>query len=409
MWTGGEFPLDALYANSIELFDSLIVPQGLFEQAQNDSSDLTFNWVDNKDLLNQTVYTYWVTSVDMSGNEGDARFIELQTGDDTPPNPPANIIQRIQDDQLILEWDPSLAQDVEWYKIYKGLDSTSVSLYDSINVDTRTYMDTIDDFSIQVFYRISAVDSAISNPIYSYDPALEGELSKSTLGYNIDLTGPSKPIIESVYSANSIVQIDWATVLDPDLEYYNIYRGSHPDTVEIIDNTPALDSFYSDSTVKNGILYYYFISGVDTSSNEGELSDLVIGTPFNVPPSVAAYDDIYIHNQESDQFGLSFTFQGFDNDGEIDSTLWIVDNELYSIDKVPSIDIKQGSTHITLVAIDNDGGRDSSSFSVYMDAGFIDLGANLVPTTGLSLFGNNFSFQPDGRGNLSLMTPGRIK
>ena len=82
LWTG-KFPLDALYANSIELSDSLIVPQGLFEQAQNDSSDLTFNWVDNKDLLNQTVYTYWVTSVDMSGNEGDARFIELQTGDDT--------------------------------------------------------------------------------------------------------------------------------------------------------------------------------------------------------------------------------------------------------------------------------------------------------------------------------------
>jgi hypothetical protein len=142
------------------------------------------------------------------------------------------------------------------------------------------------------------VDSAISNPIYSFDPALEGELSKSTLGYNIDLTGPSKPIIESVYSANSLVQIDWATVLDPDLDYYNIYRGSHPDTVEIIDNTDALDSFYSDSTVKNGILYYYFISGVDTSSNEGELSDVVIGTPFNIPPSVATYDDIYIHDQE---------------------------------------------------------------------------------------------------------------
>ena len=405
LWTGGEFPLDALYANSIELFDSLIVPQGLFEQAQNDSSDLIFNWVDNKDLLNQTVYTYWVTSVDLAGNEGDARFIVIQTGDDTPPNPPINIIQTIQDDQLILEWDPSPEKDVEWYKIYKGLDSTSVSLYDSINVDIRTFIDTIDDLSVQVFYRISAVDSAISNPIYSFDPALEGELSKSTLGYNIDLTGPSKPIIESVYSANSLVQIDWATVLDPDLDYYNIYRGSHPDTVEIIDNTDALDSFYSDSTVKNGILYYYFISGVDTSSNEGELSDIVLGTPFNIPPSVAAYDDIYIHDQERDQFGLSFTFQGFDNDGEIDSTLWIVDNELYSIDRVPSIDIKQGSTHITLVAIDNDGGRDSSSFSVYMDAGFIDLGANLLPTSGLSLFGNNFSFQPDGRGNLSLMTP----
>ena len=264
LWTGGEFPLDALYANSIELLDSLIVPQGLFEQAQNDSSDLIFKWVDNKDLLNQTVYTYWVTSVDLAGNEGDARFIEIQTGDDTPPNPPINIIQTIQDDQLTLEWDPSPEQDVEWYKIYKGLDSTLVFLYDSINVDTRTFVDTIDDLSVQVFYRISAVDSAISNPIYSFDPALEGELSKSTIGYNIDLTGPSKPIIETVYSANSLVQIDWATVIDPDLDYYNIYRGSHPDTVEIIDNTDALDSFYSDSTVKNGIRYYYLISGVDT-------------------------------------------------------------------------------------------------------------------------------------------------
>ena len=109
--------------------------------------------------------------------------------------------------------------------------------------------------------------------------------------------------------------------------------------------------------------------------------------------------------KKSDQFEFPFVFQGFDNDGVIDSTLWLVGNELVSDEKNPSIGIRQGSNHITVIGIDNDGARDSSSFSVYVDAGFIDLGSNLVPTSGLSIFGNNFSFQPDGRGNLSLMTP----
>lgn len=405
LWSGGIYPLDELKNKSIELFDSLSIPFEAFEQAKKDSIELLFNWVDDKDLSIQTSYTYWVTSVDLAGNEGDARFVKIQTGDDKPPTPPSNIIQIIQGDKLVLEWESSPDDDVKWYKIYKGLDSTAVSLYDSVEADVRMFEDKITDFGVQTFYRISAVDSSISDPLFSFDPALEGELSESTPGYVIDITGPSKPIIESVYSANSLVEIDWALITDPDLEYHNIYRGSHPDTVEVIDITPADDTFYSDSTVENGLLYYYFISGVDSLSNEGDLSDVVIGTPYNIQPSVAPYEDLYIHNQESDQFEFPFVFQGFDNDGVIDSTLWLVGNELVSDEKNPSIGIRQGSNHITVIGIDNDGARDSSSFSVYVDAGFIDLGSNLVPTSGLSIFGNNFSFQPDGRGNLSLMTP----
>ena len=41
------------------------------------------------------------------------------------------------------------------------------------------------------------------------------------------------------------------------------------------------------------MLYYYFISGVDSLSNEGDLSDVVIGTPYNIQPSVAPYEDLY--------------------------------------------------------------------------------------------------------------------
>ena len=405
LWSGGIYPQNELIDSSIELLDSLVIPLGAFEQSKKDSVSLLFNWIDEKNLSNQTSYIYWITSVDLSGNEGNARFIKIQTGDDRPPSPPSNIIQTIQDDNLLLRWDSSPDDDVKWYKIYKGLDSTAVSLYDSVEVEVRMFEDKITDFGVQAFYRISAVDSSIADPLFSFDPALEGELSESTLGFQIDKIGPSKPIIESVYSANSLVEIDWALITDPDLEYHNIYRGSHPDTVQIIDITSANETFYSDSTVENGLLYYYFVSGVDSLSNEGDLSDVVIGTPFNTQPSVASYDDIYIHNQERNQFELSFVFQGFDSDGVIDSTLWIVGSELVSDKKNPSIDIRQGSNHITVIGIDNDGARDSSNFSVYVDAGFIDLGSNLVPTSGLSIFGNNFSFQPDGKGNLSLMTP----
>jgi len=358
-------------------------------------------------LENLERYHYWVTALDSTGNESDPEFIQIRTGDDVPPKPPTNLRQTVQNTRIILQWDPSPDEDLAFYRIYRGADSLSVSIYDSVQANRGTFVDDSLENTLSLFYRISAIDSVIGNPAYTFDPALESELSTSTPGYFVDRTGPAKPIIESFTSANSLVQFSWARIPDSDLALHTIYRGSHPDTVSLLKTISKDINSFSDSSVVNAEEYFYYVAGVDTANNEGERSDVIYGTPFNLPPQLGTYQDQYFHNQSQDQFNQQFPLQVFDRDGSIDSTIWIVNGKRESTSLNPEITLSQGSTNIMIIAEDNSGDRDTTDFSVYIDAGYLDLGVELAPTAGLSLFGNDFSFLPDANGNLNLMAQGK--
>jgi len=408
-WSAGLMSLDQLQSLEVERIDSVQVTQEEeLNSADNDSllNGFKFSYIDDDlQLLNRTSYTYWITAKDTSGNESDPRFIQLRTGDDIAPQPPTNLRQTILSGRIILQWHPSLDEDedVERYRIYRGEDSLAVELYAEVEGNKGTFVDDSLDNILKVFYRVSAVDSAVGDPMFSFDPALESALSNSTTGYFVDLRGPEKPEILSVRSSNNEVEFNWRALPDIDLEYHRIYRGFHPDSVALFDTTASNNPRYLDQTVENGRTYFYYVSGVDTANNEGERSDVVLASPVNIPPVVSQYPDVYMHNQESDRFSLPFTFQAFDADGDVDSTLWLVNGLRYSSERVSEIPVQQGSTHITMIAVDDDGARDSASFAVYVDAGYTELANSLAPSTGLSLFGNDFVFQPDGKGNLSLM------
>jgi len=402
MWQGGIMDLETLKALEVPVLDSVMVQNSTTEENPN----LHYSYVeDDLMLTNRSYYTYWLTSVDTSGNESDPRFIRIRTGDDIPPQAPKGIRQTVLSGRIIVQWNPNLGEDVdiETFRIYRGEDSLNVSLYAEVEGNKGTFVDDSLDNIVSVFYRVSAVDSVVGDPAFSFDPALEGPLSASTTGYFVDLRGPQKPEILNVSSANNQVQFSWKIPPDIDLDYHRIYRGFHPDTVVLLDTTSRINGQYIDDSVENGRSYYYYVSGVDTANNEGDRSDLVIGNPFNLPPVVANYQDLYLHNQEVDQLTLPFTFQAFDADGSIDSTLWYVDGDLVATSALAEITVLQGSTSITMIAVDDDAARDTNSFSVYMDAGYTELANSLAPSTGFSLFGNDFSFLPDGKGNLNLM------
>ena len=403
IWNRGSMSLEQLRSLELNPLDSIVViSEGLPDK------NTTIRYLEDDLLLeNRTHYTYWITAVDTSYNESDPEFIQIRTGDDVPPKPPTNLRQTVQNTRIILQWDPSPDEDLAFYRIYRGADSLSVSIYDSVQANRGTFVDDSLENTLSLFYRISAIDSVIGNPAYTFDPALESELSTSTPGYFIDRTGPAKPIIESFTSANSLVQFSWARIPDSDLALHTIYRGSHPDTVSLLKTISKDINSFSDSSVVNAEEYFYYVAGVDTANNEGERSDVIYGTPFNLPPQLGTYQDQYFHNQSQDQFNQQFPLQVFDRDGSIDSTIWIVNGKRESTSLNPEITLSQGSTNIMIIAEDNSGDRDTTDFSVYIDAGYLDLDVELAPTAGLSLFGNDFSFLPDANGNLNLMAQGK--
>jgi outer membrane protein assembly factor BamB/fibronectin type 3 domain-containing protein len=403
IWNRGSMSLEQLKSLEINPLDSIVV-----NNQEISGANSIIRYVEDDLLLeNRTHYTYWITAVDTSYNESDPEFIQMRTGDDVPPKAPTNLRQTVQNTRIILQWDPSPDQDVAFYRIYRGSDSLSVTIYDSVQANRGTFIDDSLENTLSLFYRISAVDSMVGDPAYTFDPALESELSASTPGYFVDRTGPSKPIIESFSSSNSLVQFSWSRIPDSDLALHTIYRGSHPDTVSLLKTISKDINSFSDSTVVNSEEYFYYVAGVDTANNEGERSDVIYGTPFNLPPQLSSYQDQYVHNQSLDQFNQQFPLQVFDPDGSIDSTIWIVNGKRESTSMSPEITLSQGSTSIMIIAEDNSGDRDTTDFSVYVDAGYLDLGVELAPTSGLSLFGNDFSFHPDVNGNLNLMAQGK--
>ena len=403
IWNRGSMSLEQLKSLEINPLDSMVVNN----QEISGANSIILYVEDDLLLENRTHYTYWITAVDTSYNESDPEFIQIRTGDDVPPKPPTNLRQTVQNTRIILQWDPSPDEDLAFYRIYRGADSLSVSIYDSVQANRGTFVDDSLENTLSLFYRISAVDSMVGDPVYTFDPALESELSAATPGYFVDRKGPAKPIIESFTSANSLVQFSWARISDPDLALHTIYRGSHPDTVSLLKTISKDINSFSDSSVVNAEEYFYYVAGVDTANNEGERSDVIYGTPFNLPPQLGSYQDQYFHNQSQDQFSQQFPLQVFDPDGSIDSTIWIVNGKRESTSMSPEITLSQGSTNIMIIAEDNSGDRDTTDFSVYIDAGYIDLGVELAPTAGLSFFGNDFSFLPDANGNLNLMAQGK--
>jgi hypothetical protein len=81
------------------------------------------------------------------------------------------------------------------------------------------------------------------------------------------------------------VDLIWSAVGDPDLADYRIYRNTSPSPVSLA-LVPACDTTYTDCDVTEGNEYFYWVSSVDSSGNESELSEVctvTVGGSTGVP------------------------------------------------------------------------------------------------------------------------------
>lgn len=86
--------------------------------------------------------------------------------------------------------------------------------------------------------------------------------------------------------SSSQVDLDWDAATAPDFAKYVVYRSTRPD-FEIAPGdmlAPAVGTnHYADTTVKNGITYYYRVTAVDTVGGESIQSDIASALPPAVP------------------------------------------------------------------------------------------------------------------------------
>lgn len=101
-----------------------------------------------------------------------------------------------------------------------------------------------------------------------------------------DTTPPGQVLDVTVSSVSySKLGLSWIANTEPDISYYNIYRSTSSGFVPAASNriaTSTVNSF-NDNGVAPSTTYYYVVSAVDTSGNEGLPSSEVSGTTTTAP------------------------------------------------------------------------------------------------------------------------------
>ena len=221
-------------------------------------------------------------------------------------------VNPISSNRIDLAWTTNTEPDLSKYKIYRSTTpGFSINFTSDIPITQPTVNSYSDNDSLSAsttyYYRVVAVDTS------GNIGELSDEGSATTAPVVGDTTPPSKVLGLAVGSitANSI-DLSWTTNTEPDLDHYNVYRGTAAGFVVNTSTTPLAQSVistYSDTGLPQSSTYYYKVAAVDTSGNKGIVSDEKSGTTltqifYNVPIPGNVAGGAGLHSTLSIRYGI---------------------------------------------------------------------------------------------------------
>jgi outer membrane protein assembly factor BamB len=358
-------------------------------------------YTDTDNLSNFTNYTYELAAVDTNGNESPRISTSVKTGDEVAPAAPIGVTAEGIPDQVNLNWEPNAEADFWKYRIYRGTSAQNLSLIDSVAKGTTSYSDVEVTNAVRYYYAITAVDSASGQ---DFDPANESGYSTIVDARPPDLVGPGQSEITTINSSNSTVQLSWEALTDGDLDKYRIYRGVSGNSLTRLDSVNAGTTSYTDNNVSNGVDYRYAVAGVDTLNNEGELSEVKIGAPRNIPPVVTSLSNLDVGSVSEPSREIELSADGSsDEDGTVESYSWLIEGEQVSTQPNYTHAFDQGSSLVELIIEDNDGAQDTASFYVNISSKDRGFGSENADAAGVSLIGFDYLFMPLQGGTMQII------
>jgi VCBS repeat-containing protein len=222
-------------------------------------------------VTNGVTYYYVVTAVDTSSNESGYSNEASATpqGDTTPPAAPTNLSATAGDGVVDLDWDDNSEPDLASYSVYR--DTSSGGPYSQIDsgVSASSYPDTSVTNGVTYYYVVTAVDVSSNESGYSNEANATPQ----------DTTPPAAPTNLSATGGDGVVDLDWDDNSEPDLASYSVYRDTSSGGPYAQIDSGVASSDYSDTSVTNGVTYYYVVTAVDTASNESGYSNEASATP----------------------------------------------------------------------------------------------------------------------------------
>jgi hypothetical protein len=240
---------------------------------------------DNKYLLNNTTYTYYMTSIDINGNvskKTEEKSIQIRAID-RPDEFKATAV--IDTTKVELTWKSPKYGIVDRYLIYRDeeliaeVDSTVTSYLDEENlVNENTYS-----------YYLRCVD-------------VQGNISAKTSTVTVTIKAIGKPQNLTVRSVPDSIsaRITWGKPSYGQVDKYYIYRNDGLNTRLIVELDSTETSYIDQEGLSDNTYYYYSIICIDKEGNVSlptyieEVFVALISPPDGLTVAISDYDKRYI-------------------------------------------------------------------------------------------------------------------
>ncbi len=217
------------------------------------------------DVVSGMTYTYYVTAIDLDGQESaPSEEVTVTVEGDQPPDVLQLMATVVSDTDVLLEWTAPLSMPVATYAIYarEGFTGTA-ALVERVPGSEQSYTHTPD--VDPVFYYVVAED-AEGNPIarsYEVIVFLEG---------HGELVPPADLHAEAGLDA---VLLHWLPSPTPDVAGYNVYRRiAGEEGFQQLNADPVFGPFYRDATVSAGETISYYVTAITFDGRESEPSNV---------------------------------------------------------------------------------------------------------------------------------------
>lgn len=198
---------------------------------------------------------------------------------------PGNLLAVAGDQQASLAWTAASAgYPITGYNVLRSTVShdSNTLVANALPLTTTSYTDLSGlTNNTSYFYRVIALDS-MGNTCGS---TAEVEVMP-TAGFVL----PSAPLTVQVQAHDQAVQLNWQPALagSNPVAGYQVYRGLSPNgqTPTPVNVNVISGLSYTDSTLVNGMVYYYKLTTLDSLNNESPYSNEASVTPLALPSTV---------------------------------------------------------------------------------------------------------------------------
>lgn len=226
-------------------------------------------WVDLS-VIEGNQYRYFARSIGANGLESEASdTVSYHALDATPPAPPTGVVAVADTGSITIRWEPNREHDLLGYQIERSSDDARISrllLNDSI-IAATTIVDRLPRQSGTTYgYIVTAIDRSHNR----------SKPSAMIFARMPDLLPPTAPTIIGLEVNDGKATLRWMPNSERDIARYRIYRNNdEKGKPQRVGETS--DSKFTELLAADG-RYFYALSAVDSSGNEGAQSKPVAVT-----------------------------------------------------------------------------------------------------------------------------------